>query len=107
MIFIIHSKQLLNDAIVLERELGKPCYIPGRDTPQTHGDSILKDNLKGMLASEDEVYVIWDGGSMGTLFDMGMAYALKKKIIPYKMVGGRNWSDYFKSNLGGAIQYVE
>ena len=82
--FIIHSKQLITEAINLESQLKEKCYIPGRDTPQTHGDSILADNLRAMIACENDVYVIWDGGSMGTLFDMGMAYALKKNIIPLK-----------------------
>ena len=58
MIFIIHSKQLLSDALALETKLKKPCYIPGRDTFQDHGDNILKANYEAMRGSEDDVYVI-------------------------------------------------
>lgn len=104
--FIIHSKHLLDEALKLEKQLGQ-CYIPGRDTLQDHGDNILKANLKAMMQSDKEVYVIWDGGSMGTLFDMGMAYALSKVIIPVKLVGGRNWAEYFGSKIGKTISYED
>ena len=101
--FIIHSKQLLKQAIAFEQELGEKCYIPIRDTKQDHGDNILPANLKAMKECENDVYVFWDGGSLGTMFDMGMAYALGKTIRPIQLVEGRNWQQYFKSKIGGKI----
>lgn len=102
--FIIHSKQLLSNAVEFERRIGEKCYIPIRDTIQDHGDNILPNNLLAMKQCEEEVYVFWDGGSLGTMFDMGMAYALGKKIIPVELVEGRNWQQFFKSKIGQEIQ---
>jgi len=101
--FIIHSKQLLKQAIAFEQELGEKCYIPIRDTKQDHGDNILPANLKALMESENVVFVFWDGGSFGTMFDMGMAYALGKTIKPVELVEGRSWQQYFKSKIGGQI----
>lgn len=28
----------------------------------------------------EEIHIFWDGRSIGTIFDMGMAFALKKKV---------------------------
>ena len=102
MIFIIHSKQLLQEALNHEKKLGTKCYIPGRDTPQDHGDNILPNNFKAMKKCS-EVHVFWDGGSLGTMFDMGMAYALKLPIKPIMLIEGKNWQEYFKSKLGKII----
>jgi len=101
-VFIVHSKQLLNEALKHEKELRVDCYIPGRDTPQTHGDQILPANLKAMKECE-EVHVFWDGGSLGTVFDMGMAFALGKPIKPVMLVEGRDWREYFRSKIGSTI----
>jgi len=58
-------------------------YWPERDTEQWDhtGLRICQDNLEAMRQA-DEVHVIWDGKSQGCLFDLGMAFALGKKIIP-------------------------
>ena len=103
--FIIHSKQLLQMALDHEKKIGEKCYIPSRDTPQDHGDNILPTNLKAMEGC-DEVLVFWDGGSLGTMFDMGMAYALRKPIKPMELVNGRNWQEYFQSKIGETIGAV-
>ena len=34
----------------------------------------------GYREKADEVHVIWDGRSVGTVFDFGMAFALRKPI---------------------------
>lgn len=106
MIFIIHSLKLLDEALALEVDLccGK-CYIPGRDTPQTTGDAILKANLEALIESDEDVYAVWDGSSLGTLFDMGSAYALGKKIHPTPIVGNRSWPDFFQSKVCETISY--
>jgi len=103
--FIIHSLKLTDEAIELETDIGEPCYIPGRDTPQTEVDEILKANLLALIESDDDVYVIWDGSSLGTLFDMGSAYALGKAIWPVYLVGNRSWPAFFSSMIGGEIKY--
>jgi hypothetical protein len=66
----------------LESE-GHKVYWPARDTNQqdTIGLRICKDNRLA-IAHADIVYVIWDGKSQGCLFDLGIAFALRKKIRP-------------------------
>ena len=103
--FIIHSLKLQPEAETLESQLQSNCYIPGRDTPQTTGEEILQANYEAMRDSADTVYVIWDGQSMGTLFDMGMAYAMGKTIIPSELAHKRSWVDYFQANLNGEIKH--
>jgi nucleoside 2-deoxyribosyltransferase len=100
---------MLNDAIELEKEIGEKCYIPGRDTDQKqHGDFIY-DNLEAMKNCLDIVYCIWDGESFGTMFDMGMAYALGYKIIQYKIADDKHWKRYFmnKHLILEKIEYDE
>ena len=80
-IFIAHSLKLTEQAIAYEKQIGKKCYIPGRDTPQTYGEEILERNKQGLLDCE-EVHVIWDGVSLGTIFDMGMAYSVGNALYP-------------------------
>ena len=83
-IFIIHSSGMYARALTwaegLEEE-GHETYVPLRDTEQvlTTEAWILANNLRGVKWS-DECHLIWDLSSQGTLFDMGMAYALGKQI---------------------------
>ena len=63
---------LLNDTTI---------YAPGRDTNQIDdtGLRICTDNKNAIIKS-DEVLFVWDGKSEGCLFDLGMAFALGKKV---------------------------
>ena len=59
-------------------------HWPYRDTEQvdpTGGLRICEDNMDA-IAEADVVHLIWDGKSKGCLFDLGMAFAMAKKIIP-------------------------
>jgi len=62
---------------------GHEIYYPPRDTNQvdveTGGYRICKDNLAGILWS-DEVHIWYRGDSQGIHFDMGMAFALNKRV---------------------------
>ena len=60
---------------------GHEVYFPHRDTDQNDfvGNRICRDNLEAIKAS-DEVHVWWTETSTGTLFDMGMSFALGKII---------------------------
>lgn len=62
---------------------GLLVHWPPRDTAQDDptGLRICSDNLKAIRAA-DVVHVIWDGKSQGCLFDLGMAFALGKWVIP-------------------------
>jgi len=63
--------------------LGHQVYWPARDTDQVDptGLRICKDN-RGGIENADEVHVIWDGQSQGSIFDLGIAFAMHKHIVP-------------------------
>jgi hypothetical protein len=65
--------------------LGHQVYWPARDTDQVDstGLRICKDN-RGAIEAADEIHVIWDGQSQGSIFDLGIAFALRKRIVPVK-----------------------
>lgn len=56
-------------------------YAPHRDTNQMSlGYEICKQNMQGIIDA-DEVHIFYNSKSQGTHFDMGMAFALCKKIV--------------------------
>lgn len=98
-VFIAHSMGMSEDARRYAKELedvGYEVYLPCRDTvqlpPNTTEDDlpsldweyhILAQNLEGVKWC-DEVHCIWDLSSLGTIFDLGCAYALNKQIYMAK-----------------------
>jgi len=68
------------------RDLEARDYLvhdPPRDTPQDDptGLNICRTN-RAAIEAADEVHFCWDEKSQGCLFDLGMAFALRKKIVP-------------------------
>lgn len=65
---------------------GYHVHWPHRDTNQSDpvGLRICGDNLAA-IQNADVVHVVWDGLSQGCLFDLGMAFALNKKISPISL----------------------
>lgn len=61
---------------------GWEVHWPPRDTNQNDpiGFNICNENLEAIKDAE-VIHVIWDGKSQGCLFDLGMSFALDKKII--------------------------
>lgn len=60
---------------------GVKVYAPHRDTNQNAlGYEICKQNMQGIIDA-DEVHIFYNSKSQGTHFDMGMAFALGKKIV--------------------------
>jgi len=62
-------------------------YYPARDTNQvdpTGGLRICADN-RLMIESAETIWFVWDGLSQGSIFDLGMAFALAKPIKPIKL----------------------
>jgi hypothetical protein len=75
----------------LRRE-GHAVHFPVTDVPQDDptGAAICRAHLAAMRDA-DEVHVFWDVSSFGSHFDLGMAYALGKRIVPvacYQPDGG-------------------
>lgn len=60
---------------------GKTVYWPARDTNQddANGYRICRDNADA-IKSAKSVHVWFDPASQGSLFDIGMAFALEKPI---------------------------
>lgn len=61
---------------------GYTVHWPHRDTDQRDdtGLRICRDNLAAIVEA-DVIHVVWDGKSQGCLFDMGMCFALGKRMI--------------------------
>jgi len=112
-IYVAHSLGL-SDYVAeyverLEKE-GHEVYFPARDTSQDAITEavILLQNWEGIKWC-DEVHVIWNGKSYGTIFDLGNAYAINKPIFVEVVVGveeelkklyKRSWYSYLYKNVG-------
>ena len=61
---------------------GKKVHWPPRDTNQEDsvGLRICQDNREA-IRKADEVHVWWNPSSQGSLFDVGMSFAMEKKTI--------------------------
>ena len=57
-------------------------YYPPWDTPQDHTELEICRRNREALIWADEVHIAWDGESEGCLFDLGMAFAFGKLIVP-------------------------
>jgi hypothetical protein len=65
---------------------GWDVHWPPRDTNQVD-DTGLKICTENWVAIKDAevVYFVWDGKSQGCLFDLGMAFAMNKMVIPLEL----------------------
>lgn len=73
----------IRDYVLALREAGSEVHFPPDDAPQDDptGTAICAAHRSAMLVT-DEVHVFWDVHSFGSHFDLGMAYALGKKVVP-------------------------
>jgi nucleoside 2-deoxyribosyltransferase len=78
-------REAMEIQVKLLESQGHQVHWPPRDTDQHDpvGMRIFKDNRKA-IEEADAVYVIWDGKSQGVLFDLGIAFALRKPIHTVK-----------------------
>lgn len=89
-VFLIHPVRGIteDERIDIEKyvkdweDSGAKVYVPMRDTQQDDpiGVRICTDNRAG-LENATEVHIWWNGKSEGSLFDFGMAFALRKAIV--------------------------
>ena len=79
-------KEDIEHFITTLEAVGHDVYDPARDTNQRDpvGLDICKQNRQA-ITDCDVVNIIWDGKSTGSLFDLGMAFAMNKKI--YTVIG--------------------
>lgn len=66
-----------------QRAAGHSVHFPTDDVNQDDatGSGICRAHLAAMREA-DEVHVFWDVASKGSHFDLGMAYALGKRLVP-------------------------
>jgi len=116
-VYIAHSLGLSDKVahyVKFLESLGHMVYFPMRDTLQegTNAPEVVRANMKAIMWA-DEVHVIWDGKSYGTIFDMGNAYALGKPLriihvnkIKEKMnkLYVRSWYSYLYTSRGGTLE---
>lgn len=80
---IFDEEKIIIERYVLDLEkAGHGVHWPLIDTDQKDpiGLRICQDNLRAIIEA-DEVHVWWNEKSQGSLFDLGMAFALGKKIV--------------------------
>lgn len=74
-----YRERLERYVLELER-VGVTVHLPHRDTDQTQtGIGICRQNRRAIEES-DEVHIFYNPDSQGTHFDMGVSFALNKKI---------------------------
>lgn len=81
----IEFKEAVNELVAKAETDGHKVHYPPRDTFQIDetGLDICDANLKA-IQEADAVVITWDGKSTGSLFDLGMAFALDKPVIPMR-----------------------
>lgn len=70
----------INKTAEVLRELGLDVKVPKFDGEMKTELEIVLENRE-IIKWADIVVVFWDGASLGTVFDVGMAFALDKPII--------------------------
>lgn len=80
------SSEETQDVVDELEALDYEVHWPHRDTNQNDntGLRICQDNRKA-IEEADIVHIVWDGNSQGCLFDLGIAFALNKKIMPIEL----------------------
>lgn len=90
------------------KEYGKKLEEEGHEVAYPLFDSIYANELelitenRARIEWADEVHVLWDGRSYGSIFDFGMVFALRK---PMKVVyiSSRDIRNAFKQYAGDCI----
>lgn len=62
------------------QSMGHEVAMPAFDSHPVFNELELCEYNRLLIEEADEVHVIWDGRSVGTIFDFGMAFALKKPL---------------------------
>ena len=102
-----YKKKLEAYVKALEDKFGHKVHLPHRDTDQENsGFGICQQNSRAIFKA-DEVHIFYNSKSQGTHFDMGVAFALNKKIVIVEnepLTEGKSyqrmlveWIEYYKS----------
>ena len=60
--------------------MGHEVSIPAFDDHPVFNELQLCEYNRILIEEAEEVHVIWDGRSVGTVFDFAMAFALRKRV---------------------------
>ena len=97
-------------SVVASLENEYKVHWPTRDTDQIDdtGLRICQDNRRA-IEDADVIGVIWDGESQGTLFDLGISFALHKEILIVQLpplLGRKSFQDLvWKWAKGNHVDY--
>jgi nucleoside 2-deoxyribosyltransferase len=64
-----------------EQVEGNVVHWPARDTMQNQGSLKVCEDNRFAMEHADEVHVWYDPNSQGSLFDLGMAFAMGKPVV--------------------------
>lgn len=111
-IFVISPVTILTDNIrydLLEyekemEEAGHNVYLPYRDTKQTMSTLEIFEQNKKIIKNSDEVHIYFLKNSLGSLFDLGMVFALNKKLVLVNKVTrkpNKSFENFMIDYIGG------
>jgi nucleoside 2-deoxyribosyltransferase len=84
-----YRKMLEDYVFVLEKD-GHIVHLPHRDTNQEATEFDINNRNMQAIKESDEVHIFYSSESLGTHFDMGVAFALNKKI---KVIQSEKYGD--------------
>ena len=77
---IVEQKEILEYVVNLEED-GADVHLPIRDTDQDCTEFDICTQNAVAIRDADEVHVWWNVASSGSKFDLGVAFALGKKVV--------------------------
>ena len=83
---IVEQSDIMNYVQELE-DGGVEVHLPIRDTDQDCSEFQICAQNAMAIRDAEEVHVWWNPGSSGSKFDLGVAFALGKKIVVANDVG--------------------
>ena len=83
-----HEEEEFQGYVDQLEDIGFIVHFPHRDTDQVDptgtGYKICQAN-RAAIEAADVVFIVWNGESQGSIFDLGMAFAMNKRIIPLSL----------------------
>jgi len=83
MIVVVGStqyKDIIEAHVRKLKDEGKEARIPAFDDHPDLNELEICEYNRRLIERAEKVHIIWDQRSMGTIFDFGMSFALRKKI---------------------------
>ncbi len=105
-VMIVGSHRYIHDMLELKEKLKEHGYevlLPLFDNTDKSELEIVTYNRE-MMKQADKVIVMWDGASLGTIFDIGMAFAMDKPIEIAKL-NKKSFVNLIKQ-LGKEVTYI-